>query len=207
MDFKVAGSRDGITALQMDIKLGGLDINILKEALFQAKKARLHILDIMDEAEKNIVLNEKVLPSVELFNIDPSKIVEVIGKAGSTIKKIIEKFDVKIDLDRDSGSVKLEGECKDSVCKAKEFIKNLIKDETPTFEINKIYKGRVNRLVDFGAFVEIDGFEALLHISKVAKERVIDIKDYLKEGEDIEVVVLSQNGKKVELATKDYMGL
>ena len=205
MDFKVAGSKSGITAMQMDIKLGGVDTQILKDALCQAKDARLHILDIMYKAEKEIVLNEKALPSIELFNIDPGSIASVIGKAGSTIKKIIEKFDVTIDLDRDSGTVKVAGETKQNVGDAKDYIENLTKsDAPPSFKEGQVYPGKVKKVVDFGAFVEVEGYEALLHISKISKERVNDVKQYFKEGDTIDVVVLNQKGKKVELATKEY---
>jgi len=206
MDFKVAGSRSGITAMQMDIKLGGINMNILEDALMQAKKARMHILDLMEEAENKIVLNEKALPSYELFRIDPAMIASVIGKAGSTIKKIIEKFDVTIDLDRDKGVVKLAGDSKESVGEAKKYIENLTKNETPpSFKEGGIYRGKVSKIVDFGAFVEIDGYEALLHISKISKQRVNSVSEYLQEGDEIEVVVLSQKGKKVELATKEFL--
>jgi len=206
MDFKVAGSKSGITAMQMDIKLGGVDIEILKDALMQAKEARMHILRIMEKAEDEITLNEKVLPSIELFKIDPSTIASVIGKAGSTIKKIIEKFDVSIDLNRDSGEVKVAGESKESVGGAREYIQNLTKSETPpTFVEGNTYKGTVKKVVDFGAFIEIDGYEALLHVSKIAKHRVNDVKEYFNEGDTVEVVVLSQKGKKVELATKEFV--
>ena len=109
MDFKVAGTKDGITALQMDIKLGGIDKQTLKEALYQAKEARIHILDIMQEANDKIVVNEDVLPKLELFNVEPSKIVDIIGQAGKTIKEIIDKFGVSVDLDREKGEVKIAG--------------------------------------------------------------------------------------------------
>ena len=104
MDFKVAGTSDGITALQMDIKLGGISLEVLKEALYQAKRGREHILSLMTEADKNIEINEDVLPKLELFSVDPSKIVDIIGQAGKTIKEIIEKFEVSIDLDREKGA-------------------------------------------------------------------------------------------------------
>ncbi|MGM0533732.1 MAG: polyribonucleotide nucleotidyltransferase [Campylobacterota bacterium] len=206
MDFKVAGTKEGITAMQMDIKLGGIDTAVLKDALLQAKTARMHILELMEAAAKQIELNEKVLPSVEHFPIDPAAVASVIGKAGSTIKKIIEKFDVSIDLDRDSGNVKVAGEDKDSVSEAKSYIQKLAGSDTPPkFEEGKTYTGTVKKVVDFGAFIEIEGYEALLHISKIAKGRVNDVHDYFTEGEDIDVVVLGQKGKKVELATKEYV--
>ena len=124
MDFKVAGTKEGITALQMDIKLGGIELSVLKEALLQAKEGREHILGIMEDAAEQIVPSE-ALPLIEQFAIDPSKIMVVIGKAGSTIKEIIEKFSVSIDLDRDNGNVKVSGECKQSVLDACEHIKTI----------------------------------------------------------------------------------
>ncbi|MFG5142480.1 KH domain-containing protein, partial [Campylobacter lari] len=109
MDFKVAGSHDGITALQMDIKLGGIEQKVLQEALYQAKEARGYILNLMQEACEKIIVNEAILPKVEIFNVDPNKIPDIIGQGGKTIKDIIEKFEVNIDLDRDKGEVKIAG--------------------------------------------------------------------------------------------------
>jgi len=208
MDFKIAGTRNGITALQMDIKLGGIDLDILKEALVQANRGKEHILDIMVEAEKNIV-ESGALPSTEHFTINPSKIGDIIGKAGATIRDIIEKFEVSIDLDRDVGGVKVSGEDKEKVAAAKEHIKKIA--DAPvrkqmTYEVGKSYTGKVKKVVDFGVFVEMpDGFDALLHISKVAKERINDLSGRYHEGDEIEVVVMEQKGKKVELATPEYL--
>jgi len=115
MDFKIAGTRKGITALQMDIKLGGIDLHVLKDALVQAGRGKNHILDLMEEAEKNIVESE-ALPATEHFMINPSKIGDIIGKAGATIRDIIEKFEVSIDLDRDAGGVKVSGSDKENSC-------------------------------------------------------------------------------------------
>ncbi|HEG3609277.1 TPA: polyribonucleotide nucleotidyltransferase, partial [Campylobacter jejuni] len=125
MDFKVAGSKDGITALQMDIKLGGIDQEILKQALYQAKEGRIHILNIMEEAAKEIIVNEEVLPKLELFSVDPSKIVDIIGQAGKTIKEIVEKFGVSIDLDREKGEVKIAGSQNEQIKAAKDYIINI----------------------------------------------------------------------------------
>jgi len=208
MDFKIAGTKKGITALQMDIKLGGIDLSILKEALVQANRGKNHILDLMEEAEKNIV-ESGALPSTEHFTINPSKIGDIIGKAGATIRDIIEKFEVSIDLDRDAGGVKVSGSDKEKVAAAKEHIKKIA--DAPvrkqmTYETGKVYKGKVKKIVDFGIFVEMpDGFDALLHISKVAKERVNDLSERYHEGDDIDVVVMEQKGKKVELATPEYL--
>ena len=129
MDFKVAGTSDGITALQMDIKLGGISLEVLKEALYQAKRGREHILALMTQADKNIEINEDVLPKLELFSVDPSKIVDIIGQAGKTIKEIIEKFEVSIDLDREKGEVKIAGGAKKNVDAAKDYIISITSKE------------------------------------------------------------------------------
>jgi len=208
MDFKIAGTKKGITALQMDIKLGGIDLEVLREALTQASKGKDHILDLMAEAEENIVESE-ALPSTEYFMINPSKIGDIIGKAGATIRDIIEKFEVSIDLDRDEGGVKLSGGDKEKVAAAREHIKKIadapVKKQM-VYEVGKSYEGKVKKIVDFGLFVEMpDGFDALLHISKVAKERVNDLPERYNEGDDITVVVMEQKGKKVELATPAFL--
>ncbi len=208
MDFKIAGTKKGITALQMDIKLGGIDLDMLREALTQASRGKNHILDLMEEAEKNIV-ESGALPSTEHFMINPSKIGDIIGKAGATIRDIIEKFEVSIDIDRDEGGVKLSGEDKEKVAAAKEHIKKIA--DAParkqmTYEVGKTYQGKIKKIVDFGLFVEMpDGFDALLHISKVAKERVNNLQERYHEGDDITVVVMEQKGKKVELATPEFL--
>jgi polyribonucleotide nucleotidyltransferase len=192
----------------MDIKLGGIDLDILKEALEQANRGKEHILDIMEEAEKHIV-ESGALPSTEHFMVNPGKIGDIIGKAGATIRDIIEKFEVSIDLDRDAGGVKVSGEDKAKVAAAKEHIQKIA--DAPvrkqmTYEVGKTYKGKVKKIVDFGVFVEMpDGFDALLHISKVAKERVHNLSSRYSEGDAIDVVVMEQKGKKVELATPEYL--
>ncbi len=208
MDFKIAGTSKGITALQMDIKLGGIDLDVLREALMQASKGKDHILNIMKEAEANIV-ESGALPSIEHFLVNPSKIGDIIGKAGATIRDIIEKFEVSIDIDRDEGGVKLSGEDKEKVAAAKEHIKKIA--DAPVrkqmvYEVGKSYQGKVKKIVDFGLFVEMpDGFDALLHISKVAKERVNNLSERYNEGDEITVVVMEQKGKKVELATPEFL--
>jgi polyribonucleotide nucleotidyltransferase len=208
MDFKVAGTRKGITALQMDIKLGGIDLSILKDALEKATKGKDHILDLMEEAEKNMTASQ-ALPSTEFFSVHPGKIADIIGKAGATIRDIIEQFEVSIDLDRDKGGVKLSGDDKEKVAAAKEHIEKIANapvKKQMSYEVGKSYQGKVKRIVDFGVFVEMpDGFDALLHISKVAKERVNNLNERYHEGDDITVVVMEQKGKKVELATPEYL--
>ncbi len=207
MDFKVAGTKDGITALQMDIKLGGVDKNILKEALYQASKAREHILDIMQKASDKIKLNSNALPHTATFEIDSSSFGAVIGQGGKNIKEVIEKFGVKIDLDRNSGVVKVEGDSDESVDGAVEFIKELAtsnekrsKQKTPEFKEGQIFDGIVRRIADFGAFVELPGgVDGLLHISKLSDERVDRVTDILNVDEKVKVKILSQNGNKIEL--------
>ncbi|EAI4442134.1 polyribonucleotide nucleotidyltransferase [Campylobacter jejuni] len=178
MDFKVAGSKDGVTALQMDIKLGGIDQETLKKALYQAKEGRIHILNIMEEAAKEIIANEEVLPKLELFSVDPSKIVDIIGQAGKTIKEIIEKFGVSIDLDREKGEVKIAGSQNEQIKAAKDYIINITSSQKGTkkgskdkdisgFELGQEFQGIVKKIAPFGAFVELKhGVDGLLHSSK-----------------------------------------
>ncbi|HED0494509.1 TPA: polyribonucleotide nucleotidyltransferase [Campylobacter jejuni] len=178
MDFKVAGSKDGITALQMDIKLGGIDQETLKQALYQAKEGRIHILNIMEEAAKEIIVNEEVLPKLELFSVDPSKIVDIIGQAGKTIKEIVEKFGVSIDLDREKGEVKIAGSQNEQIKAAKDYIINITSSQKGTkkgpkdkdisgFELGQEFQGIVKKIAPFGAFVELkNGVDGLLHSSK-----------------------------------------
>ena len=210
MDFKVAGTSDGITALQMDIKLGGISLEVLKEALYQAKRGREHILALMTQADKNIEINEDVLPKLELFSVDPNKIVDIIGQAGKTIKEIIEKFEVSIDLDREKGEVKIAGGAKKNVDAAKDYIISITSKENsrsfgkkpfkhdkdrvkPTFNIGDEFVGSVKSVVDFGVFIELkDGVDGLLHISK--------IKSPLNVGDQVKVCVSEQKGNKISLS-------
>ncbi len=208
MDFKIAGTADGITALQMDIKLGGIDMSVLKDALTQATKGKKHILELMENAAKSIKSSD-ALPSTEHFTVHPSKIVDIIGKAGATIREIIEKFEVSVDLDREVGGVKLSGGDKDKVAEAKAHIENIASSPVKKqmeYKVGESYEGKVKRIVDFGLFVEMpDGFDALLHISKVAKERVNNLSERYSEGDPITVIVMEQKGKKVELATPEFL--
>jgi polyribonucleotide nucleotidyltransferase len=163
----------------------------------------------MEEARKEIKPSG-ALPSIEHFTINPAKIVDIIGKAGSTIREIIEKFEVAIDLDRDVGGVKVTGHDADQVTAAKAHIETIAgapERKQMQYAIGETYHGTVKKIVDFGLFVEMpDGFDALLHISKVAKGRVNDLPDRYSEGDAIDVVVLEQKGRKVELATLEYVG-
>jgi len=222
MDFKVAGTHEGITALQMDIKLGGISRDVLKEALYQAKEGRAHILALMEQAEKEIVINNAILPKLELFSVDPSKIVDIIGQAGKTIREIIEKFEVSIDLDREKGEVKIAGDNKEKVDAAKEHIIQITNKPSfggrggrdrndrhgspredkpvPTFVQDEIVDGTVKRIVDFGAFIELPGgIDGLLHVSKIADHRVDKVSDYLEIDQKVRVKILKQTGSKIEL--------
>ncbi len=203
MDFKVTGSKDGITAMQMDIKLGGVSLNILKEALYQAKEGRSHIIDIMLEAESKIEFNDGVLPCVESFSIDASFIGEIIGQGGSNIRGMIEKFEVSIDIDKKDGKVKITGKNKDGVHGAKEAIEIIV--NTPKiakikYEVGEKYEGTVKKIVDFGAFIELpDGTDGLCHISKISTERVEKVSDVVSEGDKITVEILEFKGNKISL--------
>jgi polyribonucleotide nucleotidyltransferase len=208
MDFKITGTADGVTAMQMDIKLGGIDANVLKEALYQAKEGRLHILNIMEEALTTMTAST-ALPAMVQFEIDSSYVPAIIGKGGGTIREIIEKYSVSIDIDRDTNSVKITGASKEDVEGAKEFIDTII--STPVkkqmvYEINKQYEGKIKKIVEFGMFIEMpDGYDALLHISKVAKARVNNLEGMYNVGDAINIIVLEQKGKKVELCTPAYL--
>jgi len=214
MDLKVAGTKEGITALQMDIKLGGIELSVLQEALLQAKEGREHILGLMESAASEIVVSE-ALPLMEQFAIDPSKIGMIIGKAGATIKEIIEKFSVSIDTDRDNGTVKVTGDNKQNVLDACEHIKTISNnaparrdhgkkniDFEKLYTIDEVLTGKVVRLADFGAFIELPkGGEGLLHISKISKERVKKVEDVLKVDDSVEIKVLKVTRDRIELAS------
>ena len=203
MDFKVTGSKDGITAMQMDIKLGGISLDVLKEALYQAKEGRSHIIDIMLEAESKIEFNDGVLPSTDFFHIDPSFIGDIIGQAGKNIREIIEKFEVAIDIDKKDGKVKVTGKNKSGVAGAREHIEDITskpKVQKIKYEVGDKYHGVVKKIVDFGAFIELpDGTDGLLHISKISKDRVENVSDVLSEGEEISVEILEFKGNKISL--------
>lgn len=203
LDFKVTGSKDGITAMQMDIKLGGISLNVLKEALYQAKEGRAHIIDIMAEAEKNIKFNDGVLPSTDFFHINPSFIGDIIGQAGKTIREIIEKFEVAIDIDKKDGKVKVTGKSKSGVKAAREHIEKIVsvpKVAKIEYKVGDKYKGIVKKIVDFGAFIELpDGTDGLIHISKISDQRVDKVSDVVKEGDEIDVEILEFKGNKISL--------
>jgi polyribonucleotide nucleotidyltransferase len=201
MDFKVAGSVDGITALQMDIKIDGITAEIMKSALEQAKHGRLHILAEMNKALSTT--REEMsdfAPRIITFKIDPSKIREVIGKGGATIRSITEQTGASVDL-TDDGVVKVA-----SVDKAAgEEARRLIEEITAEVEVGKIYEGKVVRLMDFGAFVTIlPGKDGLVHISQISDERVDKVSDRLSEGDMVKVKVLEIDRQgRVRLSMKE----
>jgi polyribonucleotide nucleotidyltransferase len=199
MDFKVAGTKDGITALQMDIKVGGITAQIMREALAQAQRGRLHILDKMSDALS--IPREKVsayAPRIYTLQIPVDKIRDVIGPGGKMIRSIIEQTGVKIDVE-DTGKVNVASNDEVSANKALQIIRDL----TATAEVGKTYLGKVTRLADFGAFVEIiPGTDGLLHISEVAEHRIKDVRDELKEGDQVLVKVLAVEGNRIRLSRK-----
>ncbi len=201
MDFKVAGSVDGITALQMDIKIDGITAEIMKAALEQAKQGRLHILDEMNKALSSTRDEmSDFAPRIITFKIDPSKIREVIGKGGATIRSITEQTGASIDL-TDDGIVKVA-----SVDKAAgEEARRLIEEITAEVEVGKIYEGKVARLMDFGAFVTIlPGKDGLVHISQISDEHVDKVSDRLNEGDVVRVKVLEIDRQgRVRLSIKE----
>ncbi len=199
MDFKVAGTKNGITALQMDIKVAGITSQIMREALAQAKRGRLHILGKMEEVIA--AGREKIsdfAPRFYTVQIPVDKIRDLIGPGGKMIRSIVEQTGVKIDVE-DSGLVKVASSDQASAAKALQIIGDL----TATAEVGKTYLGKVTRLADFGAFVEIiPGTDGLLHISEVAEHRIADVRDELKEGDQVLVKVLAVEGNRIRLSRK-----
>src|SRR6266852_4807251 len=199
MDFKVAGTKDGITALQMDIKVAGITPQIMREALAQAQRGRLFILGKMDEViTEGRVKVSAYAPRIYTLQMPVDKIRDVIGPGGKMIRSIIEQTGVKIDVE-DSGKVNVASNDEASAAKALQIIGDL----TATAEVGKTYLGKVSRLADFGAFVEIlPGLDGLLHISEVAEHRIKDVRDELKEGDQVLVKVLAVEGNRIKLSRK-----
>jgi len=199
MDFKVAGTRAGITALQMDIKVGGVSVGVMRKALEQARKARLEILDIMDRTlTEHRGTMSQYAPRLFQLTIPTDKIRDLIGPGGKKIRSIIEATGVKIDV-MDDGKVHVfasDGESAESALR-------MIRDVTATAEVGKTYLGKVVRLADFGAFVEIfPGTDGLLHISEISEQRIRDVRDELKLGDQVLVKVLAIEGNKIRLSRK-----
>ncbi|MCE2424175.1 MAG: polyribonucleotide nucleotidyltransferase [Pseudomonadales bacterium] len=201
MDFKVAGTANGVTALQMDIKIDGITEEIMETALEQAHDARLHILGEMNQvlSKSRDTVSENA-PSMVVLKVDPDKIRDIIGKGGATIRSIVEETGAEVDVE-DDGSVRIYGEDGDS----KDAAVARIQEITAEAEIGRIYHGKVVSIVDFGAFVNIlPGKDGLLHISQIAEERVEKVGDYLEEGQEVEVVCLDTDQRgRIKLSMKE----
>lgn len=203
MDFKVTGTKDGITALQMDIKIGGLSKKILQEALQQAKEGRQHILEKLVTAIDTPAELSKHAPRIFQIKIKEDKIRDIIGPGGKTIKRIISETGVKIDID-DNGMVNIVAPTGESAENAKQYIRTLTSDP----EVGTIYLGTVKKVVDFGAFVEIrPGLEGLLHISQLDNKRVQKVEDVVKEKEQVLVKIIDVDRQgKIKLSRKEALG-
>ncbi len=205
MDFKVAGTKNGITAIQVDIKIDGLTYEIIEEAFARTKKARQYILDeiMLKAIDKPRPQLSKYAPKIEIIKVNPEKIRDIIGTGGKTINKIIEETDVKIDIE-DDGTVYIAGVDQEKLDRAIEIIESLTRE----VELNQVYMGKVTKIMQFGALVEIlPGREGLLHISKISNTRVNKVEDVLKVGDDILVKVTEINKEdgKFSLTAKDLM--
>jgi len=201
MDFKVAGSREGITALQMDIKIEGITREIMQEALNQAKGARLHILGVMEQAISTPRTEiSEFAPRIYTIKISSDKIKDVIGKGGSVIRALTEETGTTIEIE-DDGTVKIAAT---DGLKAKEAIRR-IEEITAEIEVGRVYSGKVTRIVDFGAFVAIGGGkEGLVHISQIADKRVEKVTDYLQMGQEVPVKVMEVDRQgRVRLSIKE----
>ena len=199
MDFKVAGTKDGITSLQMDIKITGITFEIMEKALSQAKEGRIHILDEMNKALSASRSNVgKYTPKMEKINVDKKDIAAVIGKGGATIREIVEKSGAKVDVN-DEGVVTVAA----SDEKSRGIALQMIKDITAKAELNKIYSGKVMKIMEFGAFVNFLGKQdGLVHISELADKRVAKVTDVVKEGDEVKVKVIGFDRGKVKLSMK-----
>jgi len=199
MDFKVAGTKNGITSLQMDIKITGITFEIMEQALNQAKDGRIHILGEMNKAlDKSRADVGKHTPKMEKITVDKKDIATVIGKGGATIREIVEKSGAKVDVN-DEGVVTVAAPDEESRNIALQFIKDL----TAKAELNKIYNGKVMKIMEFGAFVNFLGKQdGLVHISELADKRVAKVTDVVKEGDEVKVKVIGFDRGKVKLSIK-----
>jgi len=200
MDFKVAGTKDGITSLQMDIKITGITFEIMEQALNQAKDGRAHILTEMNKAIKSSRKEmSKYTPKIETIKVDKKDIAAVIGKGGATIREIVELSGAKVDV-KDTGEVTIAAPDEESRKKAMEMVKNIIAKP----EMGKIYKGKVVKIMEFGAFVNFLGKQdGLVHISQLAGKRVAKVSDVVKEGDEVAVKVIGFDRGKVKLSIKE----
>ncbi len=204
MDFKVAGTAGGITALQMDIKIGGVTAGVLKDALYQAKEGRLTILKTMnDSIGTHREEYSEYAPRIISFMVKPEKIKDVIGPGGKMIKSIVMETGAKIDID-DTGKVSIASADEEAAQRAIEIIKDITREP----ELDKLYMGNVRKVMDFGAFIEIfPGTDGLCHISQLANERVENVRDVLNEGDQVLVKVIGiERDGKIRLSRKDALG-
>ena len=198
MDFKVAGTNNGVTALQMDIKIEGINEQIMEEALSKAQKARLHILEVMNQAISEPKTLSENAPSLKKLTVNQDKIKEIIGKGGAVIKGIQQDSGASVDID-DNGVVTIFGQNQSQMQKALEIVESIIEEP----EVNKIYEGKVVKIMDFGAFVNIlPGKDGLLHISEISNERVENVTDVLSEGDTVKVKLLGFDRGKMKLSAK-----
>ena len=198
MDFKVAGTESGITALQMDIKISGINESIMETALIKAKVARNHILSIMNDAISQPKELSENAPAMKSFMIDKEKIKEIIGKGGAVIKSMQEKTGATVDVS-DDGMVSVFGQNQSAMKDCIKIIEEILEEP----ELNKIYKGKVVKIVEFGAFVNIlPGKDGLLHISEISNERTENVNDVLEEGQEIDVKLIGFDRGKMKLSIK-----
>ena len=200
MDFKVAGTKDGITSLQMDIKITGITFEIMEQALNQAKEGRTHILEEMNKTIKSSRKEvSKHTPKIETIMVEKKEIAAVIGKGGATIREIVELSGAKVDV-KDTGEVTIAAPDQESRNKAMEMVKSIIAKP----EMGKIYKGKVVKIMEFGAFVNFLGKQdGLVHISQLAGKRVSKVSDVVKEGDEVSVKVIGFDRGKVKLSIKE----
>ena len=198
MDFKVAGTESGITALQMDIKISGINESIMETALEKAKNARNHILGIMNEVISSPKDLSENAPAMKTFMVDKDKIKEIIGKGGSVIKSMQEKTGATVDIN-DDGVVSVFGQNQSSMKECLAIIEEILEEP----ELNKVYKGKVVKIVEFGAFVNIlPGKDGLVHISEISNERTENVSDVLEEGQEVEVKLIGFDRGKMKLSMK-----
>ena len=198
MDFKVAGTESGITALQMDIKISGINESIMETALEKAKNARNHILGIMNEVISSPKDLSENAPAMKTFMVDKDKIKEIIGKGGSVIKSMQEKTGATVDIN-DDGVVSVFGQNQSSMKECLAIIEEILEEP----ELNKVYKGKVVKIVEFGAFVNIlPGKDGLVHISEISNERTENVSDVLEEGQEVEVKLIGFDKGKMKLSMK-----
>ena len=203
MDFKVTGTAEGVTAIQMDIKVHGLSRQVLEDALMQARKGRMHIMkEMLDELAAPRPELSKWAPRILSLQVDPDKIRIIIGPGGKTINGIVERTGVKIDID-DDGLIYIAAPDMESAEKGLAEVELLIKE----VEVGETYTGKVMRIMNFGAFIEVlPGKEGLLHISKMAKQRVEKVEDVMNIGDEVTVKVTEIDGQgRINLSRKELL--